>query len=382
MKVTSENPLQHASYKLEVDQTLDRVTSNLADFKDIKIQQKHEFLPLKACIIGNPYDCFLPPYNEASKNYVDHFPSEFKAVIINKLGGKPGLLAEYMPKYFDAILKSTNELEASYKKYGVKVYRSKGATNEIANYFGFMDAGYWSYGVADNWKVLGNTFVELAASDNIRPINAQVFEYRDLIWQAFRNTPGASWISMPPAAPSDPVKSAGAGPFVVGADIKILDEKNILVGCGVTSPSEIKNKNHRRSAMNEDGVAVFKAFAERLGYTVHQSYYNANVSFHMDTIFGLVREGVVMYPEQAIFEMPEYVTKNFEIIDVPLDECKVELTGNMVPINENTVLMNSRAEKTIKILEDFGMNVEGVDYWAGARLGTGPWCSTCAIWRE
>ena len=134
--------------------------------------------------------------------------------------------------------------------------------------------------------------------------------------------------------------------------------------------------------MNEDGVAVFKAFAEKLGYTVHQSYYNANVSFHMDTIFGLVREGVVMYPEQAIFEMPEYVTKNFEIINVPLDECKVELTGNMVPINENTVLMNSRAEKTIKILEDFGMNVEGVDYWAGARLGTGPWCSTCAIWRE
>ena len=134
--------------------------------------------------------------------------------------------------------------------------------------------------------------------------------------------------------------------------------------------------------MNEDGVAVFKAFAEKLGYTVHQSYYNTNVSFHMDTIFGLVREGVVMYPKQAIFEMPEYVTKNFEIIDVPLVECKEELTGNMVPINEKTVLMNSRAEKTIKILEGLGMNVEGIDYWAGARLGTGPWCSTCAIWRE
>ena len=54
----------------------------------------------------------------------------------------------------------------------------------------------------------------------------------------------------------------------------------------------------------------------------------------------------------------------------------------MVPIIEKTVLMNSRAEKTIKILEGLGMNVEGIDYWAGARLGTGPWCSTCAIWRE
>jgi hypothetical protein len=356
--------------------------SDLNDFATVKISQKHEFLPLKACIIANPYENYLPPYNEATKSYTDHLPAEFKDAIINKVGDRPKLLSQVLPKWHEAIVKSTDELEAVYKKYGIKVYRSYEAAPEIRNYFGYMEAGYWSYGVADNWKVMGDVFVELAPADNIRAINPQIFEYRDVIWKAFENTPGASWVSMPPAAPSNPLVSAGRGPFVVGADIKVLDEKNILVGCGVESAADIKNANHNRSAMNEDGVMVFKAFAERLGYTVHQAYYDSHVSFHMDTIFGLVRPGVVAFPKDALFVVPDYLTENFEIIDVPLDECIRDLSGNMVNINEKTVVVNARAEKTIKILEAQGMTVEAIDYWAGAALGTGPWCSTCAIWRE
>ncbi|QEY32496.1 hypothetical protein EVJ50_09975 [Synechococcus sp. RSCCF101] len=287
-----------------------------------------------------------------------------------------------LPDLAESIATGLDDLERIYRKHSVKVFRTHEAPPEITNYFGFNDTGYWSFGTADNWKVLGNVLVELAATDNIRCINPQVFEYRELIWKAFENTPGSVWVSMPPAAPADLLVTPGRGPFVVGADIKLLDGKNILVGCGVNSRAAIGQRNQQRSAMNEDGVAVFKALAERLGYTVHQAYYDTRVSFHMDTIFGLVREGMVMYPKNAFFEMPEYVTSNYEVLDVPMDECIDGLSGNSVPINASTIVVNAQCVRTIEILGRHGMTVEAVEYGTGASLGTGPWCSTCAIWRE
>ena len=53
----------------------------------------------------------------------------------------------------------------------------------------------------------------------------------------------------------------------------------------------------------------------------------------MDTNFGLVREGLAMDPKQAFFVRPDFVTDNFEVLDVPLDECIDGLSGNSVPIN-------------------------------------------------
>ena len=352
-----------------------------ADLATVKIQQEHEFLPLRACIIGNPNDNILPPYNEASRNYVDHFPERFQEAI-RRMGDRPRRMSEVLPDLAQEVSAGLDRLEQVYRRHGVKVFRTYEAAPEIINYFGYAQTGYWSFGTADNWKVLGNVLVELAPTDNIRCINPQVFEYRDLIWRAFENTAGAVWVSMPPAAPTDPRSSTGRGPFVVGADIKVLDHRNILVGCGVSSAEAIQHPNQGRSAMNEDGVAVFRALAERLGYRVHQAYYDTRVSFHMDTIFGLVRQGLVMYPKQAFFVMPDYVTDNFEVLDVPLDECIEGLSGNSVPINASTIVVNAHCQQTIEILRRAGMTVEAVDYAAGASLGTGPWCSTCALWRE
>ena len=204
-----------------------------------------------------------------------------------------------------------------------------------------------------------------------------------MIWQAFENTPDALWVSMPPAAPTDPLVTQGRGPFVVGADIKILDEKNILVGCGVASPNEIKNTNHGRSAMNEDGIKVFSRLAKKLGYEVHTCYYDTSVSFHKDWIVGLIRPGVVAIPKGALFHTPDYLKKNFEIIETPRDEASKDGALNLVNINETTLVVNARAEKTIKLLESrAGVQVEAIDYWVGADLGTCPWCTTCAMWRE
>ena len=122
---------------------------------------------------------------------------------------------------------------------------------------------------------------------------------------------------------------------------------------------------------------------ERLGYNVHQIYYDATVAFHMDAIVGLVKPGTIAIPEDALFEMPEYLKNNFDVIWTPRDEAAQNFGCNMVNVNDNTVILNSRAEKTIKLLkEKAGVNVEAIEYQIGADLGTGPWCSMCAIWRE
>jgi hypothetical protein len=352
----------------------------LDEFAEVQISQTHEFLPLQACIIGNPHDNVLPPYNEATRSYTDHLPEPLREAIV-KMGSRPATLQELKPDWYEKIVVALDELEAIYRRHGVKVFRAKDASSEIKNYFGYTQAGYWSFGVADAWKVIGNAMVEIGSTDNIRAINPQVFEYRDLIWKAFENSPDAVWVSMPPAAPSDPAVSAGRGPFVVGADIKILDEGNILVACGVESSSAVGDRSQPRSAMNEDGVSVLRAYARSLGYEVHQTYYDSAVSFHHDTIFGMVAPGIVAFPEDAHFVMPDYVRDNFEILPMPMDECINDLAGNMMNINDSTVVINARAERTIKLVEATGVTVEAIDYDIGSILGTGPWCSTCAIQR-
>lgn len=133
----------------------------------MKIQQAHEFLPLRACIIGNPNDNILPLYNEASKDYVDHFPERFRNAL-RTMGDRPRRISEVLPDLADQIAAGLDELERVYRKHGVKVFRTYEAAPEITNYFGFAETGYWSFGTADNWRVLGNVLVELAATDNIR----------------------------------------------------------------------------------------------------------------------------------------------------------------------------------------------------------------------
>ena len=350
------------------------------ELSEVRISQTHEFLPLRAAIVGNPYSNLLPPYTEATKAYTDHLPEPLKEAII-KMGAKPASLQELRPDWFEKVVVALDELERIYRSHGVKVFRAADTPAEIKNYFGYTDSGYWSFGVADAWKVIGKSLVEIAPSDNIRAINPQAFEYRDLIWRAFENSPDATWISMPPAAPTDAAVTAGRGPFVVGADIKVLDEKNILVACGVDSPTATNDRSHPRTAMNEDGIAVLSAYARSLGYRVHQAYYDSSVSFHHDTIFGLVAPGIVTFPEEARFVMPDYVKNNFEILPMPMDECRDHIAGNMVNINDSTVVINARAERTIKLVEAAGVTVEAVDFDIGSPLGTGPWCSTCAIER-
>ena len=350
------------------------------DLSQVRISQTHDFLTLRACIVGNPHDNLLPPYTQATKAYTDHLPEPLKEAII-KMGSRPATLQELRPDWYDKIVVALDELERIYRSHGVKVFRAENAPAEIKNYFGYTEAGYWSFGVADAWKVIGNSMVEIVPTDNIRAINPQVFEYRDLIWQAFENSPDATWVSMPPAAPSDPAASAGRGPFVVGADIKVLDAENILVACGLDSKQAINDRSQPRTAMNEDWVSVLKAYARSLGYKVHQAYYNSAVSFHYETIFGMVAPGIVAFPEDAHFVLPDYVRDNFEILPMPMDECRDHLAGNVVNINDSTVVINARAERTIKLAEAAGVTVEAVDFDIGSPLGTGPWCSTCAIER-
>ena len=298
------------------------------------------------------------------------------------MGPKARAVSEVLPDWYERMIKSVDDLEAALEKHGVKVYRTYEAKKEIQEFYGWGEhLGYFGYGIGSMWKVLsGNMLVELPG-ETVRPISPQTFEYRDLFWHIRKNN-NASWISSPWSEPTA-VGETGRGPWIMGAEMKILDEKNILWGIGVPSADAINDKNNGRSASDENSYEVFKAFAEKLGYTVHLGYYNSNICFHQDCMFGLVKPGVVAIPEGGYFVMPDYVKDNFQIIETDPQEAAKNLALNMIGINEDYVIANKHAENTIKEIEKAGnIKVEAIEYQVGADFGTGPKCSMETVWRE
>ena len=84
-----------------------------------------------------------PPYNEASRNYVDHFPERFKEAI-RRMGDRPRRMSEVLPDLAQEVSAGLDRLEQVYRRHGVKVFRTFEAAPEIINYFGYAQTGYWS----------------------------------------------------------------------------------------------------------------------------------------------------------------------------------------------------------------------------------------------
>ena len=298
------------------------------------------------------------------------------------MGREPRKVSELLPDWLERMIKSLDDLENALQKYGVKVYRSYETPEPVRKYTSWGKHGYFSYGIGSMMKILdGNMLVEMRG-ETVRANGPQVYEYRDFFWHLFDRNPGASWISYPSPAPSAEGE-ASKGPWVMGAEVKILDEKNILMGHGVPNADAINDKSIGRSASDENTYRVFKAFAERLGYTVHQGYYDSNICFHMDCMVGLIKPGVIAIPEDGFFVMPDYIKENYQIIETDRDEAKKNLSMNIVNVNDDVFIINKFAEKTIDVIEKAtGSKAEPIDFQVGADFGSCVKCCFETIWRE
>ena len=183
---------------------------------------------------------------------------------------------------------------------------------------------------------------------------------------------------MPPIYPT--TEHANVGPFMA-PEPKVF-QGTVLCGIGVSDPSHIDDLTKPRSATNELAVEVLRRMLKPHGWKVETVYFDSRFTYHIDCLVSLLEEGLMAYPKGSLWtELPEEF-KNWEVIDVPMEDHKKGAENNVVLGDKRTVIV----EGTVgfkKELEDRGWRLIEVPYstiWS--TFGSGPLCSTAAFWRE
>ena len=352
-----------------------------ASAKLLPLRQKTEFGPLREVVLGGTDKAAFPPKSKANANFTDHiedlgpeFYDQFKE-------GEEVPVAKFKPDLVEAYDTLHEDLTKAYESEGVRVQRISVPTKEILTYFGYKPHGYWPFTIANVWQIFGNVLVETSASDNILASAIAAFPCREVLMERFENDPNAIWLSTPPAMPFDPNKGAGPGPFVGCGDIRLVDEKNVLVGVAWE-----KGKKEP-AASNAAGVEVLKRMLRPHGFEVHQVNYNADFSFHFDYILGLCAPGVATCPNGVFLDGIPAPIKDWDFVWIDKDECAIHGGGNIVPLGPDSsgkhrVVVLAKTERMNKEIEKRGVRTVPVEVELAARNGGAIRCATLVTNRD
>ncbi len=348
----------------------------------LPLRQKTEFGRLREVVLGRTAGTTFPPKSPANANFTDK---------IAKLGpdfydqfeeGEEVLVYEHLPELIDFWDQCHNDLTKAYESEGVIVQRTALPTKSIRNTFGFRPHGLWPFSIANFWMIFGNVVVETGMSDNILASAAATFTGRDLLLERFDNDPDAILLSALPGMPTDGVKEGkGPGPWLTCGDIRLIDEKNVLVGNGVT-----KGKTET-SASCARGAEILRRILKPFGYEVHRIDYDANYSFHFDYILGLCAPGVATTPVKAYIGGVPKVLKDWDLIDITKDECSIHAAGNTVSLGPDDsgqyrVMTPMKTDRVNKEIEKRGIRTVNVEIEYGAGFGSGIRCATLVTNRD
>ncbi len=347
----------------------------------LPLRQKTEFGTLREVVLGRTDHAAFPPKNKANANFTDHIADLGPEFYDQFEEGQQIPFSEARPDLIVAYDKLHADLTKAYESEGVTVQRISQPTPEILNYIGFAPHGYWPLTIANFWQIFGNVVVETSLSDNILESAVATFAGRDLLTERFNNDPEAIWLSPPPPLPTDRSKGAGPGPYVGCGDIRMIDDKNIFIGCAWSKGQK------ESAASNPAGIEVFKRMMRPLGFEVHQINYDANYSFHFDYVFGLVAPGVVVCPKDVFLDgIPEQI-KDWDIIWMDHEECAIHGGGNLVPLGpdangQHRVMVPMKTERINKEIEKRGVRTVPVEVEACARVGGAIRCATLVLNRD
>ncbi len=347
----------------------------------LPLRQKTEFGTLREVVLGRTDHAAFPPKNKANANFTDHITDLGPEFYDQFEEGQQIPFSEARPDLIVAYDKLHDDLTKAYESEGVKVQRISQATPEILNYFKFAPQGYWPLTIANFWQIFGNVVVETGLSDNIIESAAATFSGRELLMERFHNDKDAILLCPPPGLPTDRSIGAGPGPWIGCGDIRLVDEKNILVGCGW------QEEQKESSASNPAGIEVFKRMMKPFGYEVHQVNYKAKFSFHFDYILGLVAPGIATIPKDVFIDGIPDPIKDWDIIWMDYEECAVHGGGNLVPLGpddsgQHRVMVPMKTERINKEIEKRGVRTVPVEVELCARIGGAIRCATLVLNRD
>ncbi len=345
--------------------------------KGLKLYVESEYAPLKACMPGNPSAIMIPDPDspEMANMFKGNMPEEALAFMRQH---KHKSLADADPETYGKMKKESDALAEAFRREGVKVIRNetgKSPEGLIKFHTGWGGEPSMSLYGKSCGQVIGNCFVNM---HEVTTSSMQEFTAREAIVEMFANHPETNWLTMPLIYPT--TEYPNVGPFMA-PEHKIF-KGTVLVGIGVSDPSHIDDLTKPRSATNELAAEVLRRMLAPHGWKVKTIYFDSKYTYHIDCLVSLLEEGLMAYPNGSLWtELPEEF-KDWEVIDVSMEDHKKGAENNVVLGDKRMVTVEGTTGFK-KQLEDRGWRLIEVPYstiWS--TFGSGPLCSTFCVWRE
>ncbi|PRY26942.1 amidinotransferase [Aliiruegeria haliotis] len=347
--------------------------------KGIRCYVESEWAPLKACMVGHPHSLYISdPNTPESQNMLAGNASPELLQFLNTYKGQN--LKDADPALYEVFAHESDMLAKNLRDAGVHVIRNESGqvADELINYStGWGRQKYCSLFMQAAFEVVGHCLVSTWEASPSRPLE---LEYRAAVNEIMQNDPEAVWLTMPAPYPSRDVPTPA--PFLSAGDFRIMGDKTLVLGYGVSDPSHIKDRTKGRSSGDEFGGEILRRMLAAYGWTVEEVYFNRNLSYHIDCVMMVVDEGLIGLPENGLFTPLSDKFRDWQVFTIPQEELKAGI-GNSIPLGNKRILVPEGGPKTVKELERRGYTVIETPYQTiyGA-FASGIHCSTAPLWRE
>lgn len=322
-----------------------------------EIMVQNEFAPLKRVVLTQSE--FYFPQSEESNNDDAFLSREALALYEGKdLAGKA--YGEVFPDRQRQWEAERENLSRVLQKYGVEVLRPRLLTAQEIQ--AGKEFGSCNFFARDPFFVIGNSMIE--GSMRFYHRRDEILPIRDILEQEARQS-DSFYVAVPRADTSGGFESE-KGPFLEGGDVLVLDNLVFVGNSG--------------QASNRNGYEWLKSYLSHFGYTTLEVPLRHDV-LHLDCALSLVREGLMIVCEEAFLEGIPYPLKNWDKIQVPLEDI-AHLAVNGLPINDSTYVLDPEFEYIAQQLESRGITVERIPFEISRSLGGSFRCSTQPLLRR
>ena len=365
-----------AQEKTTVSDSPELVPGMAAQGKGIKCYVESDYAPLKAALVGNPSAVMIPdPDTYEMANLFAHETDEFNAYLRKHKGTN---LKDSDPKTWEKMAMESDALAKAYRDNGVRLIRNEsGETPEgVINYnLGWSKQKNMSLYGQSAFEVIGHCLVQLMEVS----MSQTEIVHREAMIEILKNDPEAAWLAMPPLYPA--IEQKMPGPLLSPGDPLIFPKK-VVLGIGVSDPSHIKDLSKPRSSGDEFGGELLRRMLQPYGWEVETVYFDSKLTYHVDCLVAVLEEGLLAMPKGGLFTPLPKEYRDWEVIEVPLEEHKNGFQNNE-PLGGKKLVMPAGCPKMVKTLEKRGWTCVEVPYktiWD--TFHSGIHCSTASLWRE
>ena len=354
--------------------------------KGVKINCPHDYGVLKTVMIGNAGAIFIPdPDQPEMHNLFSASGSKEFMDFLRKYKGTH--MAVSYPEHYAKMKHESDSLAKTYRDNGIRVIRNETytVTEELLAWqipvTGDMHLSLYGQSAGE---VFENIFMSMWEVGAVRGIE---FQHRDVFLEIFENDPNAIWMTMPMPAPTGIQKSPQ--PFLSPGDPRIMPNKLVIIGIGVTDPEHIKDPTKPRSSGFEIGADIMRRMLEPFGWRVETVYFNSKYTYHIDCLMMQIDDGIYAIPETNPdlgppfwTDLPKEIKDGWECVEIPFED---QQNGgcNTVTLGNGKFIIDEACERSMEILAKKGYTPIGTPWQTNWHtFHSGVHCSTLRLEAE